>query len=470
MSIFDDDFYSTKVSKRTVRQSQREDARFPYRSGERKWSNVRIAFISSFTSAVAATLLFGAIFGGFGGSDPASGKGGTAPSGLVTTGDPSERAINAAAKVSPAVVSIINEQLFGFGLGGEKLEGDKAKDGEGVLREAGVGSGVIIKKNDGKAYIVTNYHVVAGAQRVRAVLTNGEIREATVVGEDQITDLAVLAIDDKGIDTVAEIGDSSALRKAEFVMAIGNPLGMGESITMGVVSVIEEIVPVSLNQNGVIDWEQEVIRVDAAINQGNSGGPLIDMNGRVVGINSMKIADFGVESIGYAIPINKAMPVLDELMNQGFVSRPYLGVYTLDLAQYWRQQDMSELEGLFGEDGEGWLGEEDGEEGTEGGGAEQGAPGEEDMPTQPADDLKLPDDVLSGVIVLEAVGPALKAGMKFNDVIVELDGHAIASTMELRKYLYGKKKIGDTIEVSYYRDGELSKAKLKLSESVAEEE
>lgn len=470
MSIFDDDFYSTKVSKRTVRQSRREDAGFPYRSGERKWSNVRIAFISSFTSAVAATLLFGAIFGGFGGSEPTSGKGGTAPNGLVTTGDPSERAINAVAKVSPAVVSIINEQLFGFGLGGEKLKGDKAKDGEGVLREAGVGSGVIIKKNDGKAYIVTNYHVVAGAQRVRAVLTNGEIRQATVVGEDQITDLAVLAIDDKGIDTIAEIGDSSSLRKAEFVMAIGNPLGMGESITMGVVSVIEEIVPVSLNQNGVIDWEQEVIRVDAAINQGNSGGPLIDMNGRVVGINSMKIADFGVESIGYAIPINKAMPVLEELMGKGFVSRPYLGVYTLDLAQYWRQQNMSELEGLFGDELEGWLGEEEGEEGTEGDGAEQEAPPEEETPDKPADELKLPDDVLAGVIVLEAVGPALKAGLKFNDVIVELDGQAIASTMELRKYLYGKKKIGDTIEVSYYRDGELSKTKLKLSESVAEEE
>lgn len=478
MSIFDDDFYSTKVSKRTVKQSQREDTRFSYRSGERKWSNMRIAFISSFTSAVAATLLFGSIFGWIGGSEPASGKGGTSPSGLVTTGDPSERAINAAAKVSPAVVSIINDQLFGFGLGGEKLEGDDAKEGEGVMREAGVGSGVIIKKNDGKAYIVTNYHVVAGAQRVRAVLTNGEVREATVVGEDQITDLAVLAIDDKGIDTVAEVGDSSALRKAEFVMAIGNPLGMGESITMGVVSVIEEVVPVSLNQNGVIDWEQEVIRVDAAINQGNSGGPLIDMDGRVVGINSMKIADFGVESIGYAIPINKAMPVLEELMDQGFVSRPYLGVYTLDLEQYLRQQDMSELEGLFGEGEEGWLGEEEGEgeKGSEGGGEggaeEQEAPPAEDempAPEQPADDLKLPDDVLSGVIVLEAVGPALKGGLKFNDVIVELDGHAIASTMELRKYLYGKKKIGDSIEVSYYRDGELSKAMLKLSESVAEE-
>ncbi|MDQ6421927.1 trypsin-like peptidase domain-containing protein [Paenibacillus sp. LHD-117] len=479
MSIFDDDFYSTKVSKRTVRQSRREDTRFIYKSGERKWSNVRIAFISSFTSAVAATLLFGAIFGGFGGDSTASGKGGSTPSGLVTTGDPSERAINAAAKVSPAVVSIINEQLFGLGLGSEPLEGDEAKEGEGVLREAGVGSGVIIKKKDGKAYIVTNYHVVAGAQKVRAVLTNGEVREASVVGMDQITDLAVLAIDDKGIDTVAEIGDSSALRKAEFVMAIGNPLGMGESITMGVVSVIEEVVPVSLNQNGVIDWEQEVIRVDAAINQGNSGGPLIDMNGHVVGINSMKIADFGVESIGYAIPINKAMPVLEELMDQGYVSRPYLGVYTLDLEQYWQQQnmDMDDLGDLFGEDGEG-SGSAEVEPGAGGSeedsseGSGDGAPTEEDKSDDAAaaaEELNLPDDVLSGVIVLEAVGPALKAGLQFNDVIVELDGHAIGSTMELRKYLYSQKKIGDNIEVSYYRDGELKKAKFKLGENEAEE-
>lgn len=438
MSIFDDDFYSTKVSRRTVRKSQQDNHRLSFGgTAERKWSSLRVAFISSFTSAVAAALLFGLFFGGFG-------SGGSTPVHLTSSGDPSERTIVATAKVKPAVVSVINEQMFGLGIGGKRLE--NGEEGSGVLREAGVGSGVIIEKKAGRAFIVTNYHVVASAEKVKVVLTTGEVREARVVGLDQITDLAVLEIDAKGINTVAEIGDSSALRAAEFVMAIGNPLGMGESITMGVVSVIKEVIPVSLNQNGVIDWEQEVIRVDAAINQGNSGGPLIDLNGRVVGINSMKISDFGVESIGYAIPINNAMPIVESLISKGYVPRPYLGVYTMDLEQYWEQQD---LEKMFEEE--------------EGGDAKDGE-------ASGSGSIKLPDEVLSGVIVLEAVGPSKNAGLTFNDVIVKLDDHKVSSTMELRKYLYSKKKIGEDITVSFYRDGELKSVKMKLEEQSPEEE
>jgi serine protease Do len=360
----------------------------------------------------------------------------------------------ATAKVKPAVVSVINEQSFGFGFGEGLLE--EAEEGSGVLREAGVGSGFIIEKKDGKAFIVTNYHVVMGAEKVKIVLTTGEVRESRVVGLDQITDLAVLEIDDKGIETVAEIGDSSTLRAAEFVMAIGNPLGLGESITMGIVSVIKEVVPVSLNQNGVVDWEQEVIRVDAAINQGNSGGPLIDLDGRVVGINSMKIADFGVESIGYAIPINNAMPIVESLIEKGFVPRPYLGVYSMDLEQYWQQLDMEEA---FEEEAEG----EDSEDGSE---EESSNEAEEESVSE---DIQLPDEVLSGIIVLEAVGPALDAGLQFNDVIVKLDDQKVGSTMELRKYLYGSKKIGEQMEVTFYRDGELKSVKLTLAESEKEE-
>lgn len=441
MSIFDDDFYSTKVSRRTTRSKQQEDNYFPVGS-ERKWSNLRIAFISSFTSAVAATVLFGVLSGAFGG-------GAALPAGAMTSSDPSERTIIATAKVKPAVVSIINEQMFSIGMGGGLLR--EGEQGSGMLREAGVGSGVIIEKKDGKAFIVTNYHVVENAQKVKTVLTTGEIREARIVGLDQITDLAVLEIEGKGIDTIAEIGDSSSLRAAEFVMAIGNPLGMGESITMGVVSVIKEVVPVSLNQNGVIDWEQEVIRVDAAINQGNSGGPLINLNGRVVGINSMKIADFGVESIGYAIPINNAMPIVESLISKGYVPRPYLGVYTMDLEQYWGQQELErKLEEKQSDSGKDTTSDE-----AEAGKGIKGA-------------IKLPDEVLTGVIVLEAVGPSRKAGLQFNDVIVKLDDQRIGSTMELRKYLYSRKEIGDEIKVSFYREGKLQSVKLKLDEKAEE--
>ncbi|CAM4219366.1 S1C family serine protease [Paenibacillus alkaliterrae] len=449
MGLFDDDFYSTKVSRRVSRESKREDFAFPYKSGGRKWSNVRIAFVSSFTSAIAATLLFGAFFGG--GSGVIGGGGAAPAAGVIQTVDPLERPIQASAKVRPAVVSIINEQLFSFGKGSEEAAGEES----GSLREAGVGSGVIINKIDGKAIIVTNYHVIDNAAAVKAVLMNGERREARVVGKDQISDLAVLEMDAKGIDVVAEIGDSSTLRAAEYVIAIGNPLGLGDSVSSGIISKTQQIVPVSLNQDGVYDWEQEVIQINASINQGNSGGPLIDLNGRVIGINSMKIADIGVEGIGFAIPINHAMPIVESLMKLGYVPRPYLGVYTLDLEQYWEQQAMSDAFGGSGEEG-GGLPEEE-EVGEDAGAGESGA------------ELKLPDEVYDGVIVLEAVGPAKEAGLSFNDIIVKLDRQSIGSTMELRKYLYGKKKIGEEIEITFYRDGELKVTAFKLGDKGTEE-
>ncbi|MBD2871806.1 S1C family serine protease [Paenibacillus arenilitoris] len=452
MGLFDDDFYSTKVSRRAAREHKRGDFGFPYKSGDRKWSNVRIAFVSSFTSAIAATLLFGAFFGG---GDGAAGGGSITATGVVQTTDPLERPVQASAKVRPAVVSIINEQLFSFGIGGEEEQGDEE---QGTLREAGVGSGVIIDKKDGKAIIVTNYHVVDNAQAVKAVLMNGERREARIVGKDQITDLAVLEIDAKGIDAVAEIGDSSKLRPAEYVIAIGNPLGLGESVSSGIISKTKQIVPVSLNQDGVYDWEQEVIQIDASINQGNSGGPLIDLDGRVIGINSMKIADFGVEGIGFAIPINNAMPIVESLRERGYVPRPYLGVYTMDLEQYWEQQAMEEA---FGED----EGSEEGQD-ADGGEAEQEGPASD---IDISEMLKLPDEIFDGVIVLEAVGPAKDAGLAFNDVIVKLDGQSIGSTMELRKYLYSKKKIGEEIKITYYRDGKLKDTSFKLGEKEEEE-
>lgn len=446
MGLFDDDFYSTKVSRRTTRATNRDNLSFTYKTGGRKWSNVRVAFVSSFTSAIAATLLFGAFYGG---ADVGKGAA-PAVAGVVQTMDASERAIQASAKVRPAVVSIVNEQMYS--LGGEMPE-EGSEQGGGTLREAGVGSGVIISKKDGKAVIVTNYHVIEGATSVKAVLMNGEKRDAVIIGKDQITDLAVLEIDAKGIDVVAEIGDSSALRAAEFVIAIGNPLGLGESLSQGIVSRTHQIIPVSLNQDGVYDWEQEVIQIDASINQGNSGGPLIDMNGRVVGINSMKIADLGVEGIGFAIPINNAMPIVESLLSNGFVPRPYLGVYTMDLEQYWSQQGMEEaLEDEEGQEPDAKADEKDSDEAVEGG-----------------SELKLPDEVYDGVIVLEAVGPAKDAGLAFNDVIVKLDRQPIGSTMELRKYLYGQKEIGDDIEVTYYRDGELKTAKFTLGTKEDEE-
>lgn len=428
MSLFDDDFYSSKISRRVKREHTGLGRTLSLRKGtlrglrSSKLSTLQIAMISSITSAIVVVILLG-IFVGFGS------KG---------SSDPSERAISATNKVRPSVVSVINEQKFSLELNGGVV--DPESENSGIYKEAGVGSGLIIKKQDDVAYIITNYHVVATAQRVKIKLTSGEEREAEVVGLDQLTDLAVLKIDAKGIKEVANIGDSSKLRAAEFVVAIGNPLGMGESITLGVVSVASEKVGVSLNQNGVMDWEQEVIRVDAAINQGNSGGPLVDLNGEVIGINSMKISNFGVESIGYAMPINNVMPVINELIDKGYVARPYLGVYMLDLQQYWSQQEL-----------------------------DKNAERSEDETEEGGSSISLPRGVYEGVIVLEAVGPALEAGLQPNDVIVQLDDKKVNSTKNLRKYLYEQKEIGDDMTIHLYRDKELMEVKLKLGENVPQE-
>lgn len=417
MSFFDDDFYSTKVSKKTTKETI-----LSKRIKWKRWSNLsdgrktlRLIMLSSVCSAVIVTAIFLLVGSNIWNKDSKP---------TMSYEHLSEAAIAATSKVRPAVVSIVNEKMFSVGAGNHRVDPQLES---GVLREAGVGSGVIIEKDEDKAYIVTNHHVTADADNVKVILTNGEMKDARVVGSDVITDLAVLEIDGSGIEVVAELGDSSGLQAAQFVMAMGNPLGMGEAITFGIVSVTSEIVPISLSQNDMYDWEQEVVRVDAAINEGNSGGPLIDFAGKVIGINMMKIADFGVESIGYAIPINNAKPIIRSIIEQGYVSRPYLGVSTIDLDYYWR---------------DGWNLQEE----------------------------QIPDEVLHGVIVLEAVGPALQAGLENNDIIVKLDELTIKSTRELRKYLYNKKQIGEMIEVSYYRAGKLNHVMIELGEKTAEDE
>lgn len=219
------------------------------------------------------------------------------------------------------------------------------------------------------------------------------------------------------------LGDSTNLRPGETVLAVGNPLGLGGTLTSGIVSYTSRVIPVSINQDGNYDWEQEVIQTDAAINDGNSGGALVNLNGELIGINTMKIADMGVEGLGFAIPVSEVMKTVDDLMEHGKVARPYLGVYTLDLNNPFS---------IFSD--------EDHRE------------------------LMLPEDVKDGVIVLEAHGPAKSAGLKLNDVIVKLDKQPIQSTLDLRKYLYGHKKIGEDMEVSFYREGELQRVKVKLAD------
>ncbi|WP_320415323.1 S1C family serine protease [Psychrobacillus antarcticus] len=294
-----------------------------------------------------------------------------------------------------------------------------------ATQNAGTGSGVIYKKEDGKAYVITNYHVIEGAQSVEVTLADGSKAEAKVVGEDIWTDLAVLAIDDTGVEAVIEFGDSDALKQGETVIAIGNPLGLDfyGSVTTGVVSGKDRAVPVDLNGDGIEDWQAEVLQTDAAINPGNSGGALINLAGQLIGINSMKISESTVEGMGLAIPVNTAIPIIEDLEQNGKVNRPSMGITLIDLTN---------------------------------------VPAIHQKET-----LKLPGEVTTGVVVDQVVEgtPAALAGMKTYDVIVEMDGEKVENTIELRKHLYNEKETGDELKVKVYRQGELVELTMLLKET-----
>lgn len=414
MGLFDDDFYSPKLrsekqrlwntgKQRTVHRwrSLRSEPSSAASRKRKGLSTVQVAIISSAITSLVAILIFSWITSPGAVQQVAVGNG----TGMY---DPYERIVQAADKVSPTVVSIVNKQK-------------DLTSTDSLLQDASLGSGIIYKLLDGKAYVMTNEHVVQGADLLEVVLANGQRKNAELVGKDKITDLAVLEMDGAGIKNVAEIGDSRKLRRGETVIAIGNPLGLGDSLTAGIISYTDRLIPVSLNQDGVFDWEQSVIQTDAAINEGNSGGALVDLSGRVIGINTMKIATTGVEGLGFAIPAHEVIAIVDELMTNGKVMRAYLGVYTVDLNNPYLP-----------------------------------------ITDEQRKDLKLPSSLENGVIVLEASGPALTAGLKLNDVIVKFDTTAIGSTLELRKYLYDEKKIGDELKVSFYREGKLMTVSVKL--------
>src|SRR5699024_5065038 len=200
-------------------------------------------------------------------------------------------------------------------------------------QESGTGSGIIYIKEDDSANVVTNHHDVDGAQEVEVALNNDERIQAEVLGSDQLSDLAVLKVDGSKIDTVANLGTSDDLKVGETVVAIGNPLGMefANTLTRGIVSGLDRSVNMDTNGDGQPDWVTEVIQTDAAINPGNSGGALVNSDGKVIGINSMKIAQTAVEGIGFAIPIDTAMPIIEQLETEGSVARPYIGISTASI-------------------------------------------------------------------------------------------------------------------------------------------
>lgn len=284
------------------------------------------------------------------------------------------------ATVRPSVVAITTE-VTGFSRFG------------GTFTQQGAGSGWII---DQSGLIVTNNHVVEGANSITVTLEDGRTFSADTVHTDPIADLAVVKINAQNLPAL-QIGDSSRLHVGEWVVAIGNSLGMGISATKGIVSALGVSLSVSPGET-----LSDLIQTDAAINPGNSGGPLVNLLGEVVGINSAKVAQVGVEGMGYAISVKEAKPIIDELIKNGYVVRPYLGasLYTID-------QFVARRYGLAVSNG------------------------------------VLVTDVASG-------SPADKAGLKPGDVITAIDDKEISDESVLTQTI-NSDQIGQKVKIVYWR-------------------
>src|SRR5690625_366747 len=345
-------------------------------------------------------------------SNEDGGKDGMSGSGKSINVDVSSQITEVVGEVSPAVVGVTNIQN----------QSDFWQQQGGT--EAGSGSGVIYKEEDGDAYVVTNHHVIEGADTVEVVLFDDSHITADLVGSDLFSDLAVLKMDSKQVEKVIEMGSSDDVKVGEPAIAIGNPLGLmfSGSVTQGVISGKQRTIPQDFNQDGRADWQAEVIQTDAAINPGNSGGALINIEGQLIGINSMKINQAIAQGIGFAIPIDTAKPIIEELEETGTVTRPHLGVEIYSL------EEIPKIE---------W-------ENT----------------------LHLPESVHGGVYnwSIEPLTPADEAGLRRLDVITSFAGEEVDDVLALRKILYQEKQVGDEVEVIYYRDGEQMKTTVNLGE------
>lgn len=339
----------------------------------------------------------------------------------------------AASKVQDAVVSVINlqKQQSQSGLGGFSdffggSNNQQSEENSGQLEETSEGSGVIYKLEGKTAYIVTNNHVVEKQDGLEVLLKDGSRVKATLVGTDSYTDLAVLKVESDKVANIkpAVFGDSSSLKVGEPAIALGSPLGSqyANSVTSGIISSLNRQV-VNQNEDGQT-ININAIQTDAAINPGNSGGPLVNMAGQVIGINSSKIvqteSNVSVEGIGFAIPSNDVVNVINQLEKDGKVVRPALGVTMVNLSDLSTEQ-VSEI-------------------------------------------VKTPSSVTQGVVInnVQPSTPADQAGLKKYDVITKIDDEDVSTGLELQSELY-KHKVGDTVKITYYRQDKKKTVSVKLS-------
>lgn len=332
----------------------------------------------------------------------------------------------AVSTVQDAVVSVIGYEQSSGSV--DSLFGSQNSSGD--LTVSSEGSGVIYKKEGDYAYLVTNTHVIAGAQQIDIQLSSGEKVEGELVGSDTYSDIAVIKIDASKVTTVAEFADSDTIKVGEIAIAIGSPLGTvyANSVTQGIISSLSRTVTTQSEDGQIISTN--AIQTDTAINPGNSGGPLINIQGQVIGITSSKItfvdssSNVSVEGMGFAIPSNDAISIINQLEENGKVIRPALGVQMMDLAQL----SSSQLQTAGLED----------------------------------------SDLTSGVLIISTqAGLPADGKLERYDVITAIDGETIETTSDLQSALY-KHSIGDSIEVTYYRDGQEKTVTIELTHSTDE--
>ena len=269
------------------------------------------------------------------------------------------------------------------------------------------GSGIIYSED---GYIITNNHVIeeavgSNSATVTITLNDGTEYEAEIIGRDETTDLALLKIDAKGLNA-AKFGNSDELQVGELAVAIGNPLGseFAGSVTAGYISALDRTLTID-------STTYKLIQTDAAINPGNSGGALVNAKGEIIGINSAKISSTGVEGLGFAIPINEALKIIEQLKVTGKIIRPYIGIYGLDLDETTARRN----------------------------------------------------NLVEGVYVYQVYTntPAQKAGISRGDIIVGIDGKDVTTKQELNE-IKNSKNIGDTVELKLYRNGKYETIKVTL--------
>ena len=345
----------------------------------------------------------------------------TAPPPGLAAGDLQSAFVAVADKVRPAVVNIGTVQLsrgrrpFGFDqpFPDDPFFRDFFRDffGEGPrgeFRQSSLGSGVIF---DRRGYILTNFHVIKGADEITVRFSDKHEVRGRIVGSDPKTDLAVVRIQVEEKMAVAALGDSDRLRVGEWAIAIGNPFGLDQTVTVGVISATGR------SDVGIATYEN-FIQTDASINPGNSGGPLVNLRGDVIGINTAIVASG--QGIGFAIPVNMAKRIIEQLIEKGRVARGWLGFslqpLTAELAQ-----------SLGAKSGEGAL-----------------------------------------VASVSSGGPAAKAGLQQGDLILTYDGSKVDDPQHLQR-LIAESQIGKTVSLTYLRKGKSGQAQAKVEEMPAEE-